>query len=412
MEIQITENDRKLYRKQQPINNTDLVLHDTDRHKALSIPIVIPRIPTIYDLNFEGKLPEKYVGILGDLNLMYPKISFDNLTPLETVQVRDYYSTIKGMSRSDIWKIIKPFFSCVFTTTLGDYHSKMLEIARRSDNNPDYLPTYDWLVIISQKIINVREDLFKRNIDLNAKRYDTLTNPIETLLMLIKVQAEMFPKRSSGLTETFFSKFNLLILSHAELMLKLKSGSRTGEDFFGSKYNKIKDDLKTLKSISYMAYGGKPLSIKQQASVVNIIDDYKNTLDLIFAYNEDDKILFNTPFIRPAKDEALATLEVYHTFDDSATTRNGARCKIIFNSPTSCETINSIFIKDMGNIAQQNNYRNGISMINLTEYIKQYFRFSKSDRIIIQNKAMDVKYNYQKKLIELFFNVLERYLNK
>jgi hypothetical protein len=245
VEIIITDEDRSVYGITGP-SETELILHEPDRFMVLNKPIDLPRIPTIYDIRTEGGLSENDELVIAKLSEIYPKVSFDNLTPSEAAVIHNDNANSKNMTREEIWKEIKPFFNSVFNLQLGDLLSKMTEIARRSDNNPDYLPTMEWLVVIAKRILDARKDLFIYNVDLNVKRFNHIDNPIEYLLMLMKVQREMYPKRNKKVSETFFTKFKLLIQSHAELMVKLKMSGQAGDDFFGSKYNKIRDELRIL----------------------------------------------------------------------------------------------------------------------------------------------------------------------
>ncbi len=286
----------------------------------------------------------------------------------------------------------------------------MTEIARRSDNNPDYVPTHEWLVIISKRILDARKDLFIYNIDLNTKRYTHSDNPIEYLLMVMKIQKEFYPKRNGKLSDTYFNKFKLLMQSHAELMIKLKINGKSGESFFGSKYTKIRDGLRVLKSISYNSFGDKPLTIKQQQSLINIIDEYRKTLDLIFTFSDDDRIFFNEPLRRPDKDAKLAALEIYHMFDDSSTTTRNYKLKTEGYGCSSSEMINSIYLS--GHLGKQlsNIYKNSISIPTLTEYIEEYFSYKEAaDRQIIRKKTIDKKTVTQQMVIEQFFDTLDKY---
>lgn len=346
MEIIITDSDRKLYGLiNSNTKNESLVLQtEQDKYVALSRPIDLPRIPTVYDLKIENKLSESDKLVLADLSKMYQKFNFDNITPQEAIEIQNHSTDIKSLSREEIWKAIKPFFNSVFNRDLGDLTSKMTEIARRLDNDPNHLPTMEWLTIIAERILHSRIDLYQYNIDLKARMFNHCDNPIETLLMLMKVQKEMYPKRNKKLSDTYFSKFILLMQSHSELMIKLKIKNQKGEDFFGSKYDKIRASLRVLKGISYISFGGKPLTMAQQTSLLNIIDDYKKTLEMIFLYNPDDKILFNEPLVRPIKDERLASLEVYHSFDDSPNGEAKYRFNKLNTQKTCSEIINSIFI--------------------------------------------------------------------
>lgn len=240
------------------INQTEsLIVNESDRFAIINKPIDLPRIPTIYDIRIDGNLPESIELIINNLSEVYPKASFDNLTPLEIIEIQKDNINSKNMSREEIWKTIKPFFNSVFTLQLGDILPKMKEISKRSDNNPDYVPTYEHLVIIAKRILDARRDLFASNIDLNAKRFNHIDNPIEFLLMLMKVQREMYPKRNEKISETFFTKFKFLIQSHAELMVKLNMNGKTGDDFFGSKYTKLRNELRMLKGVSYNSFGDR-----------------------------------------------------------------------------------------------------------------------------------------------------------
>lgn len=393
--------------------NESLVIHNTDRFMIIKQPIELPRIPTIYDMREDGNLPESTIVILNELLEVYPKTNFDNLTPAEIIQIKNDNINSKNMGRNDIWNKMKPFFNSVFSLQLGDSLSKMKEIAKRTENNPDYVPTYEWLNIIAKRIIDARADLFKFNIDINAKRFNHNENPIEFLFMLMKIQKEMYPKRNKKISETFFTKFTFLIQSHAELMIKLKINNKSSDDFFGSKYNKVRDELRKLKSICYNSFGGKQLTIKQQSSLINIIDDYKKTLELIFMFNDDDRVFFNQELLRPYKDVELAALEIYHTFDDSSNNRSSQRLKEMSYTSTSCEIINSIYLS--GNYGRQMNniYKNSISMTNLCDYVRNYFSINnESDRNIIRENIIYKKTISEKIIIGLFFDILDKYLIK
>lgn len=390
-----------------------LFIHNPDRFMIIKQPIELPRIPTIYDMREDGNLPESTIIILNELFEVYPKTNFDNLTPAEIIQIKNDNINSKNMCRKDIWNKMKPFFNSVFSLQLGDSLSKMKEIAKRTENNPDYVPTYEWLNIIAKRIIDARADLFKSNIDISAKRFNHNENPIEFLFMLMKIQKEMYPKRNKKISETFFTKFTFLIQSHAELMIKLKMNNKSSDDFFGSKYNKVRDELRKLKSICYNSFGGKQLTIKQQSSLINIIDDYKKTLELIFMFNDDDRVFFNQELSRPYKDVELAALEIYHTFDDSSNNRSSQRLKEMSYNSTSCEIINSIYLLDNYGRQMNNIYKNSISMTNLYDYIRNYFSIdNESDRNIIRENIIYKKTISEKIIIVLFFDILDKYLIK
>lgn len=404
MKIIITDDDRKIYGVNVKKNESLQIVGD--RFAEISKPLDLPRIPTISDLKIDDELLEKDKLVIAELSEIHPKLKMDNVTTIEADIIQKYGIAAKEMDRVEVWRLIKPFFNSVFHNDLGDLSSKMTEIARRSDNNVDYVPTYEWLKIIAQRILNGRPDLFTYNVGLGIKRYDQVENPIETLLILMKVQKEMFPKRKKKVSATYISKFQVLIQSHAELMIKLKIGIQTGDDFFGSKYSKVKDDLKVLKAISYGSLGGKPLSVKQQTELINIIDEYKKTLEMIFTFNPEDRDLFNQELLRPAKNISLASLEIYHTFDDSATTNRQYRFKAIVGT-TASEIINSIFID--ANSLKHNIYKNGISLIHLNDYIEEYFSFEKKDLHIIRKKALSNKNMMQTIIIGQFFDILDKY---
>ena len=394
------------------INQTEsLIVNESDRFAIINKPIDLPRIPTIYDIRIDGNLPESIELIINNLSEVYPKASFDNLTPLEIIEIQKDNINSKNMSREEIWKTIKPFFNSVFTLQLGDILPKMKEISKRSDNNPDYVPTYEHLVIIAKRILDARRDLFASNIDLNAKRFNHIDNPIEFLLMLMKVQREMYPKRNEKISETFFTKFKFLIQSHAELMVKLNMNGKTGDDFFGSKYTKLRNELRMLKGVSYNSFGGRPLTIKQQTTLINIIDDYKKTLELIFTFSDDDRMFFNQHLFRPNKNDKLASLEIYHTFDDSSNNRSSQRFKELSYGSTSCEIINSIYLSGNYGKPLDNIYKNSISMQNLTDYVCKYFSLAeKSERDIKRENAINKKTTTQKIIIGMFFDILDKYL--
>ncbi len=409
--IIITKEDRIKYSTDISKTNESLVLHiEQDKFMQINEPLDLPRIPTIYDIKVDGKLENNIELTITKLSEVYPKLNFDNLTPAEVVKIENDNSIYKNMSREEIWKAIKPFFNSVFNIELGDNLTKMTEIARRLDNNPDYIPTSEWLIFIADRILQSRKDLFTYNIFLNLKKFSRVDNPIETLLMLMEVQKSMFPKRTKKISETYFSKFTRLISSHAECMIKLKILNRSGEDFYGYKYPKLRDDLRVLKSISYGSYGDKPLSVKQQQLLINIIDEYKKTLDLLFQFNEEEKDLFNSELQRPVKDIKLASLEIYHTFDDSSVNGRNYNLKTQSQQMTSCEIINSIFLTDNYSKQLNNIYKNGISMQHLTDYIEEYFSFNEEqDRSIIKNKAIYNKTATQKVILNQFYNILEKY---
>ena len=406
MKIIISKRDREDYGGVLP--KIESLQITGDRFADLSEPFDLPRIPTISDLKEDDFLSENDKLVIIGLSEIHPKLNFDNVTPAEAIEIKKYNDVAKSMDRIEVWRLIKPFFAAVFNKDLGDLTPKMLEIAKRSDNDPNYVPTYEWLQKIAKRILDGRADLFSFNIDLGLKRYSHIENPLETLLILMKVQKEMFPKRKVKVSDTFMSKFQLLIQSHAELMIKLKISIQTGDDFFGSKYGRVKDDLKVLKAISYMSFGGKPLSIKQQTALINLIDEYKKTLEMIFTFSQEDRDFFNKELLRPVKDVKLASLEIYHTFDDSATTRGAYNFKMVSGDTTACEIINSIFID--ANLLKNRIYKNGISMQHLTDYIEEYFSFDVTDMHIIRQKAISNKNTMQSTIIKQFFDILDKYI--
>ena len=410
IEITITDKDRKTY-SNTDVKNKSLVV-ESDKSLEISKPLDLPRIPTIADSKVEGKLSKEDEITILQLLEAYPKTNFDNITSDEARELVQYSAITQKMSREEIWKLIKPYFPSVFGDILGDKLPKMQEIQKRSEDNPSYTPTMEWLIEISRRIIHMRKDLFKYNIDFRAQIFEHKEKPIDFLLMLIKAQREMYPKRKTNLSEAFFSKVQLLIQNHSELILKLKLINKKGEDFFGSKYAKTKDSLKILKGIMYLSFQGKPLTIKQQSLLINIIDDYKKSLDMVFIVNPDDKDFYDKALIRPKKDVKFASLETYHVFDDSSVSSKGFRIKGISTDISACEIVNSIFLKIILGKSMNVIYKNGIQVQNLEDYIKQYFLFKKSsDRYIIRQKALNTFDNTgQHKIVGIFFDILDKYM--
>jgi len=392
---QVTKEDRIKY-PSQPTADKSLAVTD-NKSMEISKPLDLPILPTIADEKMKrGGLSKELQFIILDLSKIYKsanKINFDNVTPEEIREIKKYTDLTSNITREDLWGIIKPYFGSVFNTPLGDKLSKMNEIKKRSEK-PDYTPTMEWLNEISQRIIQGSPSLFKFNIDFGARQFDFREKPIDFLLLLIKAQKEMYPKRNLNLTEAFFAKVRLLIQSHSELIVKLRMVNKRGEDFYGSKYLVVKNSLKTLKGIMYFTFNERPLSIKQQSAMINIIDAYRKTLDMVFVVDADERAFYDKPLIRPKKDIKIALLEIYNIFD----------------SPNlyTCETINSIFLKT----PSLGINKTGISMQHLEGYIQEYFSFEKiTDRYIIRQKTLGRLVGIgQDKIVMGFFNILDSYM--
>lgn len=414
IQITITKEDRKQYSaKNTPESSKGVaVLKKTDTSLEVASQIDLPRLPTIGDMKLEGTLSNDLALVVGHLSAMYPKATFDNVTSKEASELATYNEQIKNMKREDIWKIIKPYFPSVFGDILGDKLPKMSEIQIKSDKDPNYTPTMEWLTEISRRLIHMRKDLFKYNIDFGLRIFDYNESPISYLLMLIKSQKEFYPKRHLKLSDAFFVKVQSLIQKHSELILKLKLLNRTGDDFYGSKYPKTRDGLKILKTMMYLTFQGKPLTIKQQSLLINIIDDYKKSLDMIFIVNPDDQLLYESQVSRPKANAELASLEVYNVFDDSSHTRKGFTIKGSSSDVSACEIINSIFMKEEYKKPTNMIYKNTISVQALKDYIGQYFSFATiGDRSIIKGKSIaGLKNAGQVKIGTLFFDILDSYM--
>jgi len=414
MNLVITDEDRKTYGSLSPGKKSKslIPLKGPDKSAAVSKPLDLPRIPTIDDLRIENKLTESDILTIRKLDEIYPKISFDNITPAEALDLEKYGEIVGKMSRAEIWKAIKPYFFGVFKVSLGDQFSKMTDIAKRSEHNPDYLPTMEWIKVIAGRILQARHDLFSFNVDMKIRKFDYRENPIAALLMLMKVQKEIYPKRKNKISENNTAKFKELAEAHAELMIKLKMHNKTGEDFFGSKYFTIKDRLRKMRSLSFKTFWGKSLTIDQQTNLITIIDDYQKTLGMIFTYNNEDEEFYNMPLCRPANDIKLAALEMYYMFDDSCTNNRALMYKAYNTEPTACEIINSLYITGELNRPISRIYKNGISMDGLAEYIEQYFSFDQMDRFIIRQKSIATKPTTYTKILELSFDLLDKYTEK
>ncbi len=382
---------------------------------AVSETIGLPRIPTILDMKLDGSLLNEDSEAVSKLSIIHPRSSFDNLTPNEAKQLVAYSDVVSNMSREEIWSLIKPYFQSIFNEGLGDKLSKMREIEKRMNNKSDYVPTMEWIIEICRRIINARRDLFKYNIDFGARPFDYRDNPVDYLLMLMKAQKEFYPKRNTKLSIAFFSKIQLLIQAHAELMIKLKLKSQGGDDFYGSRYPKVRDNMRMLKRFTYESLSSRPLTVRQQSLLINVIDEYKSCLGLIFTASYEDKELFDQELVRPPNNISIAALELYFTFDDSSISVAGANLKSNSSIPSSCEIINSLYLKSETGKSMAFAYKNKISMIHLEEYIGNYFLLKESDRRISTKKGVDGVCNRYKtmynKIPELFFNILNKYVS-
>ncbi|MBI4931845.1 MAG: hypothetical protein HY841_13870 [Bacteroidetes bacterium] len=418
IDLIITAEDRVQYSADTNGKELTLAIKQQEKFLAIRKPIDLPRLPTISDIKIEGGLTKEDEEIISNLSERYisenkAKINFENITQQELRELQKYSDVAQKMTRDEIWKIIKPYFSLVFRVPLFDKFPKMKEIEKRMQNadvkGENYAPTMEWLGYISQQILFAKKDLFRFNIDFRARMFDYKDKPIDFLLMLLKAQKEMYPKRKGRLTDTFSAKFESLIQSHAELMVKLKMENRRAEDFFGSTFNKIKDDLRVLKNILYQFIsGGKPLSIKQQMLLIRIIDEYTKSLEMIFAVSPDERNFFEKELNRPEKNTELAMLEIYHTFDDSPITTKRYNLQSKSYVVTACEIINSIYFNFESEKTIMPIYKNGISLPNLKQYLTQYFSFEKSDRPIIRQKTLK-RLDRHKNIVGNFFDVIEKY---
>ena len=396
MEIIITHNDRSKYseEKAQP---QSLTILPKDKYSAITQSADVPRIPTISELQIERKITKEQQLVITNLSGNFPRLKFGNITPNEAVLLNEYLVVIRSMSRAQKWAEIKPFFNAVFNVPLGEHTTKMNEIAKRLDHS-DYLPTEEWIEKIAMRILAGRQDLFKYNIDFNFSRFSTVDNSLEVLLLLMKAQKQIYPKRRKKVDSSQTDKFKVLIISHAELMIKLKLAKRDGEDYFGTKYSKIKLDLQALRSIGFSSLFGKPLSISQQSLMIKIIDNYRSVLDMLFLYNTNEKDLFNSELQRPSFNFELAALEAYHIFNDAAIGRGSYSYNN--NNQSASGLINSIYNSKISN---------GISYENLKDFTEQYFTLNDIDRAVIKNRAADGKSGEVKKVIELFFETINKY---
>jgi hypothetical protein len=401
-------------KKNQPTEESLYILVQPQNSIAVSETIGLPRIPTISDMKLDGSLVKEDVEVIEKLSVIHPKSSFDNLTPTEARQLVAYSGVVSKMSEKEIWHIIKPYFQSIFNEILGDELSKMRDIEKRMNNKADYVPTMEWIIKICRRIIHARRDLFKYNIDFSAKAFDYRENPVDYLLMLMKAQKEFYPKRNTKLSEAFFSKIQLLIKAHAELMIKLKLKGQEGDDFYGSRYPKIRDNMRTLKALTYESLSGKPLTIKQQTLLINVIDEYKSSLGLIFTANYNDKALFDQELVRPIKNVSTAALEIYYSFDDSAVSSKGASFKNAVSLPSACELINAVYIKNADGKPLAFAYKNKISMIHLEEYIGNYFLLNQIDRVAEEERVLsDITQRFKpvySKVVKLFFEILNKYI--
>ena len=414
--INISDEDRVLFGKKPKGDSANVsvgLIGETDKFLAINRVLDLPRLPTIGDRMMEGALSVNCVVTLEKLGVAYPKLVFDNLTEVEAGQVLEYSYVVSKMSRWELWEIMKPFFSAVFKENLGDLLPKMKEISKRMENKADYCPTSEWLVIIAQRILYGRKDLFQYNINLSTRMFDNRENPIDILLMFIKVQREMYPKRNNKLAETFIERFKVLIKNHAELMVKLKIDDRAGSDFFGSGNTRVNDGLRKLKRMVYSGYGGKPFTEGMQTEMLLIMEDYRHTLELVFMYDSDDKAVYERSLCRVNKEIKLSSLEVFYMYDDSSTTRKDYVFSMNTYQASSAEIINSIYIKYPTGQSMNSVYRNGISTENLKEYIGQYFGFDKiKDRNIIRQRELSGGNTIHRAITNGFYDILDSYFIK
>jgi len=344
------------------------------------------------------------------------------------------------MSDTTVWALLKPWFNSVFMRDLGVLHSTMKGIQTRICNDVKYTPNREMLNVIAKRILDGRRDLYNHNIDFGIKQFVAVGDSISFLLLLLKARAEMFPKRTKITTansdvasnpQTYFAKFRLLIESHAELMLKLKTDGKVGSDFFGKRYKDVDNNLRMLKNIMYRGYRGRPLTNEQHIPIINIFDDYKRILQLVFMVSEENQLLYDVKVDRPKLDVRMAALEIYYIFTDSVLldrwkniptdpksigkkpvvkTFGKNRIKRDNDIRTACECINII----IGNIGSYQYrfpevFRKSIPNDSLEKYLSEFFALddvAKSKRI---KEAVDIEPT-RKLITEYFFEIINKYI--
>lgn len=390
---------------------------------SINLPMVIKSLPIIDDLIIEGKITEESLTTIKQLNGIFPKMQVGNLTLSEVEKILLYIYEIETMPREKIWEIIKPYFGSVFARDLGSDYPKMTDVSKRMNNNQSYIPTMERLQIIAKRMLDGRTDLFKYNVELGLNQFTFSDNPIRLLLILIKIQKEMYIKRKGINPNAYFSNFKQLVETHSNLMMNVRADDKTGHDFFGSQYSQIDNNMRMYKSLMYRSFLGLPLTTEQVQHMLNITDHYKDTLKLVFIVNPNDRDIFEKQFVRNKKDVEQAVMEVQYMFSDSVNVTNAYkgipdgkkniikqfgknRIKRVF-STNATEIINRIYMpkgKDLNAI-----YKKGLNNTMLSEYIRSYFNMKDrlSEEAKAQNEALP---NKHKLVIEYFYSILNRYV--
>jgi hypothetical protein len=176
-------------------------------------------------------------------------------------------------------------------------------------------------------------------------------------------------------------------------------------------------DLRKLRDIMYATELKKEITPGQQNLVLEIFQNYKDTLQVIFMTESEERVkhLIETKVQRKKGNVDMACREIRERFDDASTGRFSQKIKTRKYFPSIAEIINSIYMKNMnGTKSIDSLIKSGIVMEKLKEFIKEYFDSTPKKRREIQVEKIrefkDANKNMSTIIVERFFTTLDQYI--